>query len=174
MKILWFDQLKEMKHSNYEAIKISNKSIWYNDLKQKLEEVRNTNNHLYNHVVYNINKIYDFLYEVDFQIKSKVELEEFMNELFIQEIPNIERFDYNTATKYGYAYKNENQLHSFSTFHDLLIAIVRPSDDYTNFHEDLRSIFLEAIKNSQIERIIDEDFYKQQIIKDRLFGKKNN
>ncbi|GBD89176.1 hypothetical protein BMS3Abin03_03126 [bacterium BMS3Abin03] len=171
-----FDQLREMKHSNYEAIKISNKSLWYNDLKNKLDEVRKTNNHLYNHIVFNINKVYDFLYEKDFQIKSKVELEEFIEKFFIQEIPNFERFDYNTAS-YGYAYKNENQLHSFGTFYDLFISIVRPSDNYTNFHDDLRLIFLEAVKNSKIERIIGESFYNHQVqeaLKARLFDTKEN
>jgi hypothetical protein len=121
---------------------------------------------MYNLVTINLSRIYDYLFEYDFKFSNKEELEAFMNKFFVKTIPTFEELD-QTTFDHASVYHDRNQLHSFNTFWDLIIAVAQPQELYTSFYENLFEIYLNAVKNSPFEkiRIVNSEMYVQEEMK---------
>lgn len=143
--------------SNRATLKIGNRNLWIETIYYFLEEVKDKDPYMIKVFKRNILGIHDDLFDMDYKIEAKSNLESFFSKYFKDQIHDLEQQN-NLHINLGGVYRDEDYSYSYDNFRYIFANMVKIKDSYTDAMNDLKEMYQAEVKSLPGYRVDKEGF----------------
>lgn len=147
--------------SNRATLKIGNRNLWIETINYFLEDVKEKDPFMIKVFKRNILGIHDDLFDMDYKIESKSNLEDFFNKYFKDQVHFLEQMN-DLHINLGGIYRDEDYIYSYDNFRYIFANMVKIKDSYAAIMKDLKEFYQTEVK-SLPNRRIDKDGFRAAI-----------
>jgi len=155
---LAIERLALLTESNIATFKIGNRQAWIDNANLLLEEIKESDPVMAKTIGKNIVDIYDVLFDTNYKLESKKDLEDFFNKFFRDNVKLFEKHN-SQHIQLGGVYRDKDYNYSYRSFLYIFANLVRVNESYLGLITDLKDLYqVEVFKLSS--KNINKDLFR--------------